>query len=249
MISFIIQARAGSSRLPNKILLPFYEDKCILQLLVEKLKNVQDTNIIIATSENSNCDGIEILAKEYGVCCYRGSENDVLERFILAAEKFSANKIVRVCSDNPFLELQAIRQLVQTAESSNSADYISFKVSGKPSITTHYGFWTEYVTLEALKKIRNYAKEQLYYEHVTNYIYTHPSLFRVKWLQTPEILGKYPNIRLTIDTEEDFMQVRKIYKELCGNNSYPSISDIVCYLQKHPAYFDLMQNQIIQNTK
>ena len=86
MIHFIFQARSGSTRMPNKILLPFYDGKSILDLLIEKLKRVKDTQVIIATSVNPNCDPIEEVAKKHEVLCFRGSENDVLQRFIDAAE-------------------------------------------------------------------------------------------------------------------------------------------------------------------
>ena len=74
-ITFIIQARVGSSRLPNKILLPFYKGKC---LLIEKLRQIEDINIVVATSINPNNDVIETCLDKYNIPIYRGSENDVL---------------------------------------------------------------------------------------------------------------------------------------------------------------------------
>ena len=76
-ITFIIQARVGSSRLLNKILLPFYKDKCIVELLIEKLRQIEDTNIVVATSINPNNDVIEAYLDKYNIPIYRGSENDV----------------------------------------------------------------------------------------------------------------------------------------------------------------------------
>ena len=155
MISFVVQARSSSTRMPNKIMLPFYKGKSILDLLIEKLSEVENTNIIIATSVNPNCDVIEEVAKIHGVSCFRGSENDVLQRFIDAAEYYHVGKIIRVCSDNPFLELDSINKLVAYADNEgNTSDYISFKINVIPSIKTHFGFWTEYVTLKALKRVR-----------------------------------------------------------------------------------------------
>ena len=113
MIYFFVQARVGSSRLPNKILLPFYNGKNILELLIEKLQQVENTGVIIATSTNPNCDPIEAIAQKKGAICFRGSEDDVLQRFIDAAEKNQVNQLIRVCSDNPFLDLHGLRELVQ----------------------------------------------------------------------------------------------------------------------------------------
>ena len=75
-----------------------------------------------------------------------------MNRFISAAEQYNAQKIIRVCSDNPFLDINSIKKLIETINENPSADYISFNINGIPSIKTHYGFWTEYVTLNTLKK-------------------------------------------------------------------------------------------------
>ena len=242
-ISFIIQARMGSSRLPNKILLPFYKNKCILDLLVCKLKQIKNARIIVASSVNSNNDVIEQFCIKRGINCYRGSENDVLQRFIDAAEAFKAEKIIRVCSDNPFLELDSIKKLVETAQHS-SADYISFNINGTPSIKTHFGFWTEYTTLSALKKVKNATDESLYHEHVTNYIYVHPAEFEIEWITGPECLNGRDDIRLTCDTKEDFLNSQEIFSDICEDDPYPSIETIVEYLDGHNEYSSKMKQQI-----
>lgn len=247
-ITFIIQARIGSSRLPNKILLPFYEDRCILELLIEKLRQVEDTNIVVATSINPNNDVIEKCLDKYNIPVFRGSENDVLQRFIDASANVGAERIIRICSDNPFLELASIKCLVRTALSSNS-DYISFNVDGTPSIKTHYGFWCEYVTRDALLRVKDKTDESLYHEHVTNYIYTHPELFDISWIEVPNQLKNYPNIRLTVDTQQDFEDAKSVYENLCATNPFPTIGEIIDYLNAHKDLFTLMQTQIISNSK
>lgn len=246
---FLVQARLGSSRLPGKILLPFYEGDSILDLLVKKLKSV-NADIVLATSTIRQNDILEEMAGKYGINCFRGSENDVLQRFIDAAEEYGGNNIIRVCSDNPFLDLNSIKQLIHFVErSKKTLDYVSFNIQGIPSIKTHYGFWTEYVSLNALKKVRTLTDEPLYHEHVTNYIYSHLSDFCVSWIDGPECIQGHSNIRLTIDTEEDFRNAVKIYSGLYLTNSYPTISDIVNYLDTHPEYYEYMHNQILKNSK
>lgn len=247
-ITFMVQARVGSTRLPNKILLPFYNGKCILELLIEKLKQVENTDIVIATSVDPRNEAIEEVTREMGVTCFHGSENDVLQRFIDAAEHVSATKLIRICSDNPFLELDSIKKLVLTAQDSDK-DYISFNINGKPSIKTHYGFWTEYVTLDALKEVKSLTNEPLYHEHVTNYIYAHPETFNIGWIEGPKILDTHPYIRLTTDTKEDFATVQKIYSVLCASNPYPTIQEIVTYLDAHKEFYSFMEQQIEQNSK
>lgn len=250
MIYFIVQARSGSTRMPNKILLPFYSENSILDLLIEKLKTVEGTKVIIATSTNKNCDLIEDVAQKHEVACFRGSENDVLKRFIDAADLYQASQLIRVCSDNPFLELDSIKKLVSFVnESKESFDYVSFDIKGSPSIKTHYGFWTEYVTLDALKRIRALTNESFYHEHVTNYIYSNPEIFHIGWIDGPEIIASHSDIRLTIDTQDDFRNAQQIYSDLCHDNPFPTISQIIAYLDNHKEYYGSMRKQIINNSK
>lgn len=246
--AFIIQARVGSTRLPQKILRPFWNKKCLLELLVEKLQNIDNANIIIATSDTLENNIIEDFCKHFNITCFRGSEDDVLKRFIDAAESNNIENFIRVCSDNPFLELSSIKLLTQRARNSQS-DYISFNINGIPSIKTHYGFWTEYTTLSTLKKVQKLTNEKIYHEHVTNYIYSHPESFKIEWIQGPECLKGNKNIRLTIDTEDDFRNAQSIYKELCKDNLYPMITDVVDYLNLHPEMYNNMVKQIKLNSK
>lgn len=248
-VTFLIQARLGSTRMPGKILKPFFQNKSILDLLIEKLKQVTEADIILATSTSDNNNPLEEFAKEKGIAFFRGSESDVLKRFIDAAKQFGANRLIRVCSDNPFLELKSIQELIDYANNNPEYDYISFNVNGTPSIKTHYGFWTEYVTLDALRKVASLTNEALYHEHVTNYIYTHPEQFKIKLLNTPEELVKHSDIRLTIDTKTDFENAQAVYADLVKSNNYPTIGDIICYLDKHPQYYQTMKQEISKNSK
>ena len=246
--AFLVQARMGSTRLPHKVLRPFYNNNCILDLLVDKLDQVADTDIIIATSIGSENDVIEQFCKERSMVCFRGEENDVLKRFIDAAEANGVDRIVRVCSDNPFLELNSIKKLVEVAKKSD-AEYISFDINGSPSIKTHFGFWTEYVSLGALKRVQCLTDNPIYHEHVTNYIYSNPTIFNVQWIDGPICLRGRSNIRLTIDTNEDFTNAQHIYAELCKQNPYPTIDEVVSYLNEHPDIYNLMVQQINKNSK
>lgn len=248
-ISFIIQARLGSTRLPGKILLPFYKDQSIIALLIEKLKQFKDIRIILATSTNPINDTLETIALAHNISCYRGDEDDVLQRFIDAAEYYNTHQIIRICSDNPFLEINSIGKLLEFAKNNPEYDYVSFNVNGTPSIKTHYGFWTEYVTLNALKKIKSITNEHLYHEHVTNFIYTHPDIFNYHLLETAPILKTHDNIRLTIDTESDFKNAQIIYEKLREITPYPTIEQVIHYLDIHPTYYQNMEQEILKNKK
>ncbi|MDR1738690.1 MAG: glycosyltransferase family protein [Candidatus Symbiothrix sp.] len=249
MLSFIIQARMGSTRLPSKILLPFYQDKSIFDLLLEKLQShFQNIPIILATSENKENDFLEEKAKQKGISVFRGNETDVLSRFIAAAKSFNCQKIIRICSDNPFLDVSELQKLVDFSEN-NDYDYVSFLVDGKPSIKTHFGFWAEYVTLEALEQVNTLTKMPLYHEHVTNYIYENPDIFSIHFLNpNRKVLGR-DDIRMTLDTHQDFEILSEIYEILSEKNVSLGISQIIDFLDNNPDYKTRMTQQIKQNTK
>ena len=115
------------------------------------------------------------------------------------------------------------------------------------AIKTHFGFWAEYVTLEALEKVQALTQESLYHEHVTNYIYTHPQDFKIKWLETPKVLQGREDIRLTIDTQQDFIDAQEIYKHYVDNNM--TIEDLVSYIDQNPSLLEKMKKEIKQNSK
>lgn len=247
-IAFIIQARLASTRLPNKIMLPFWEEETILDILINKLKRFKNYSIILATSNSPTNLPLVKYAQQAGISYFQGDESDVLKRFIDAAESQHIEHIIRICSDNPFLDIYAIEQLLFSIKDNDNYDYISFSVNNQPSIKTHFGFWTEYVTLKALKQVAASTNEALYHEHVTNYIYSHPSDFQIKWLPVPECIKNRYDIRLTIDTENDFRTAQTIYSDLYKTR-IPTIEDIVKYIDQHPQYLSCMQKEIINNTK
>lgn len=249
-IGIIIQARLGSSRLPNKILLPFNNNENIISIIIDKLKTLQGARVILATSNLQKDIPLLNVAKEKNIDFYCGSENDVLQRFIDTSLAFNCTKFIRICSDNPFLDLSSLNDLIQQTLKSD-VDYIGFKINNKPSIQTHFGFWAESTTLGTLLKVKDQTNEQLFHEHVTNYIYTHPSLFKIKWLDTPHFLQNRNDIRLTIDTESDFKLAKCIYSDLLNNCNFTeqTIDSIVEYIDEHNEYLNIMKEEINKNKK
>lgn len=247
-VILIIQARMGSTRLPEKMMLDFDHSKGILEILIEKLqRDYHKSQIVLATTTNSDDDILEKIAKNKNILFYRGDENNVLKRFIDCANYFGKQKIIRVCADNPFLDLGLLKELMSSIENDiYNSDYMSYEVNGIPAIRTHYGFFCEFVSLDALLKVANTTKEQLYLEHVTNYIYSHPESFRIKWLQAPEIIANEKDVRLTIDTIDDFNTVKSIYHNLEEPLNYKSI---ISYINSRNDLKEIMYNQIHKNEK
>ena len=248
-VGIIIQARMGSTRLPGKILKQFYGGKTLLETLLDNLHKVEGAKVIIATSVNENNDPLETFLVEKGELVYRGSENDVLERFINAAEENDIDGIVRICSDNPFMDWHGVSQLNEKANTSN-ADYIGFHINNQPSILTHFGFWGEFVRLEALKRVASTTEEGTpAHEHVTYHIYNHPDDYKCEWIECPDFLQGRNDIRLTIDTLDDLPNALKVYSDLKKKNDNFTLQEVVEYLDSHEEIKQSMLRNICQNKK
>lgn len=248
LTGIIIQARTGSTRMPEKVIQPFYEQQTILDLLLEKAKKV-NLPLVLATTVNPSDDRICRLAEKHQVPVFRGSENDVLDRFIQAAHNAGFKKIIRICADNPFLDLASLQTLAGEFAKSD-ADYLGFQLDGgKPSILTHFGFWAEAVSLSALEKVASLTDEKLYHEHVTNFVYGNPSLFNVQFLKADSLVFSRTDIRMTLDTAEDFAIQKQIYATIRQQNPTFEIREIVAYLDNHPEILDQMKQEIQKNQK
>ena len=247
-IGVIIQARMGSTRLPRKILREFYKGQTLLETVINNLKKVEGAKIIVATSVNPNNDELVEFLQERGIPVYRGSENDVLSRFIGAAEENEVDGIVRICSDNPFLDWHGVAALVEKAQTSE-ADYIGYRINNTPSIKTHFGFWGEYVTLNALKHVAETTDNQLAHEHVTIHIYTHPDEYKCEWIEAPDFLQGRDDIRLTVDNLEDFENAQKVYEDILMANPDFGLEEVVDYIDSHVELRDSMKKMIANNQK
>ncbi len=209
----IIQARTGSTRLPKKMIMPFFNGKALLEIVIERLHKNFKNNIILATSTNENDNIIERISNNYGLSVFRGNENDVLNRFIECAKNYQVQGIVRVCADNPFIMPEYIEELINF--STDADDYLSYRFpDGTPVIKSHIGLFGEYTTLKTLQKVYELTTDKIYREHVTNYIYGNKNIFNVRFLDLPKIIVNRKDIRLTIDTIEDFEIISKLYGKL-----------------------------------
>lgn len=245
-IAVIIQARAGSKRLPNKMLNPFINNQNLLEIVLDKFINFK-YKVIVATSSEKQDDAIEKTSKKKSIDVFRGSENNVLNRFIETAEEYNIDVVIRVCADNPFISVDYIYDIIE-AYIETPKEYISFQTENKtPTIKTHYGFFAELVELKALKKVRAKTNEMHYLEHVTNYIYENNSDFSTRFLAIP--FKENNRIRLTLDTYEDFETCQKIYYNNMNEKDALTPEKLVKYINENKEYLDLMQNQIENQKK
>ena len=158
----IIQARMGSTRLPGKVMQKI-GSKPMLGTLISRLKNSKQLDdIVIATTTKNNDDIIEVLSNKMGVGCYRGSEENVLKRYVEAAESFDADLIVRVTSDNPLTDVELMDKLIETHLKTES-DYSYCD-------DTPLGISTEIISTNILNNIDENVTTADEREHVTLYI-------------------------------------------------------------------------------
>ena len=242
----IIQARKGSTRLPNKMILPFFDGKGVLELLLAKLKKEFPVEqIVLATTRNPNDDELILIAKKLSISYYRGSEDNVLNRFIEASEHFCFTNVIRVCADNPFLDIPHIHILIQEIEKGN-IDYISYKTrNGLPTIKSHLGLFTEGVTIKALHEVKELTKLTFYQEHVTNYVYEHKNKFEISLLNLPSFMDNTESIRLTLDTKDDF----ELEQELYLNYVDLPTAELMINLKQDKSLLFKMKNEIMKHIK
>jgi len=250
MISIIIQARIGATRLPQKMSLSFWNGMSMLEILFIRLNEAGfNIPVIVATTTN-DCDNfIENLALKHNIQPYRGDEHHVLMRFIDAAKFYQTEKIIRICADNPLLDMDALRFQIQSFSTSD-VDYWCYSLKdATPTIKTHYGFWTEGVTLEALEKVAATTNEKIYQEHVTNYIYANPEKFKLHFERISDFVENNKSIRLTVDTIQDFELSKIIYAELMQKNIALNAESIVSYVAANQAWISIMNKEMNKNVK
>ncbi len=233
MITAIIQARLGSTRLPGKLLRPI-QGKALLEhvvLRVRAAKSIQ--NIVIAATTNVLDDPIVELAKKLSVTCYRGSEEDVLDRFYQAAKSVKATVIVRITPDDPFKDPEVIDKAVHLLTSSQPPlDYVA-NASCDGSIVPTYpeGLDTEAFTMDCLTRMWTSASKPSEREHVTPYVFSHRSEFQIKSFANPIDLSSH---RWTIDYENDFAFADAIYARLYPSKPLFLMNDILQLLAREP---------------
>jgi len=224
----IIQARMGSARLPGKVLM----DLCgrpMLWHIVNRLKRCNElTGIAIATSTSKEDDKIVEFAKRYRIRTIRGSKEDVLKRYIDAAESLKADYIVRVCGDSPLIEPHEIDRLIKTVKTHN-ADY-TIAYPGIPSI--HEGFSA--VSLSALKKVYSAPDIKDYHkEHVTIYLKEHPDSVKTVHFKPAKAFQKTGH-RISVDNMADLKFMREIYKRFWNKKEIVDLKQVVKYLEDNP---------------
>lgn len=221
--TIIIQARMGSKRLPAKVLAPLGHST-VLEFLVHRLLRVfPKQQLILATTTNLEDQVLLEVAEKLGIKAIAGDENDVLSRFGQASRLATTSYIARITGDCPLVIPETIKEMAEFAEA-NVLDYVC------TSEKFAEGLDIEIVSLQALATMQNSASKKSEREHVTQYIYNHPSEFRwALWLNDRDD----STIRITVDESNDLRVVQAIVdyyqqKEI-------TLDDIRCFHSQFPA--------------
>jgi spore coat polysaccharide biosynthesis protein SpsF len=235
----IVQARMGSTRLPGKVLKDI-KGKPLLWHLVERLRHSQLTDdLVIATTTAGKDKLIADFCKDNKLNAYRGSQEDVLDRYYQTAKAYKADLIIRITADCPLIDPCVIDKAIERyLENKEKVDYVSNTLER----TYPRGMDVEVFSFGVLEKAWQKAKKQYEREHVTPYIYENPDEFNLSCIKNENDLSY---LRLTVDEEKDLELVRKIYKMLYKENDIFYLEDVIKLLKENPE-LELINEEVKQ---
>lgn len=222
----IVQARLGSRRLPGKVIKIINKKPMIYWLILRLNKAKIFDLIVIAIPRFGNSklfNYLKSIESETGIKIYRGSENNVLERYYRAAKIFKAGIITRVTADDPLKDINVMRSSLSLFAKLN-LDYYSNSIKQ----TFPIGIDIEHFTFKTLKHARKLAVTNYDKENVTTVIKKRPDIFKIKNFTNSHNLTKY---RLTVDSANDFKRIKKIFA-FFKKNPYTDYKKIIKFLDK-----------------
>lgn len=201
-VGAVIQARFSSQRLPGKVLKPLC-GKPLLAHLVDRLQRSAVLDVIaVATSTEPSDDAVAAFCAGAGIVCERGPLDDVLGRIHKAARALALDGIVRVGGDSPLLDPALVRQAVKLFRRGGLDLVTNIQVRSFPK-----GQSVEIIAASALDQLAAKAKARVEREHVTSYVYAHPSLFRIRNLVARV---SRPTLQLSVETAEDLARIEEL---------------------------------------
>ena len=206
----VVQARMGSSRFPGKMMAKLGDQELMSWVLTRVCDAKELDQVVLATSTSGDDDQLVEAAANFKVMVVRGSQDDVLDRFVQASRESKADLVVRVCADNPFVAAEEIDRLV-VAHKSGSFDY---SCNHQQRLGNRYadGFGAEVVSTSLLNEISKLTTQTMHREHVTSYVWDNSAKFRIQAVMAPSDLA-FPEIKLDIDTPEDLQKLNEFVQK------------------------------------
>ena len=234
MILAILQARMSSRRLPGKVLKPLLGQPMLLRQIERIRHSERIDQLIVATSDTADDDVIVDILQRSDVMCFRGSLNDVLDRFYQAALPLEPDFVVRLTGDCPLQDPTLIDELIEFALE-NDYDY----ASNAHEPTYPDGLDVQVVRWSCLQEAWQKAKSTLEREHVLRFIHQQPQHYRIGSLKYKEDLS---NLRWTVDELEDYLLVQQIFSALYPCNPKFGFEDILDFLRQRPELSQINQH-------
>ena len=219
-----VPARVTSSRLPAKALRPL-AGKPALRHLLERLKlSRMPAGVVLCTTHDAADDPLVDLAKETGVHWYRGSVDDLLDRYWQAARSFGVDVIVNVDGDDIFVDPEQVDEIISHYERTG-ADFITY--SGLP-----FGAAPIVVSSSALETVCRFKRGTNTATGWARY-FERPDLFHIERIEVRDPRLRHPGIRLTLDYPEDLQMFDAIYSALYRSSPL-RLRDVLGFLEQHP---------------
>jgi spore coat polysaccharide biosynthesis protein SpsF len=242
----IIQARMGSTRLPGKVLRTVAGEPMLAHIVERVNAAVGIDQVVVATSDRSVDESIRSFCNSRQIDCFAGDEQDVLNRFYQAAILHGAERVVRITADCPLADPELISNLIQYFDTGDY-DYVGV-ATGAGAIFLDGGRYpdgydAECMRISALEKAWCEATAPTDREHVTPYIWRQPELFKLETLKSPV---DYSTLRLTVDNEDDFRFIEKIYQDLYRYDRHFLLADVISWLEKHPDMAEMNSHHVGQ---
>jgi spore coat polysaccharide biosynthesis protein SpsF len=232
----IVQARTTSTRLPGKIVAPIL-GRPMLELLIERLRRARHLDqVIVATTSNGTDDVVESLCERVQAGCFRGSEDDVLDRVLRTARAYAVDLIVEITGDCPLIDPNVVDRLIEMHQE-GGVDYVANVLKR----TYPRGLDTQVFRTTVLEEVAHLTQDPVDHEHVSLYIYEHPERFRLQNLES-NLPERYWNLRLTVDTPQDFALIKAIYEELYPKDPAFGLGDVLALLDRRPDLAALNQD-------
>lgn len=228
----IVQARTGSSRLPDKVLRPLL-NKPLLVRMVERVQAARLVGtVVVATTTNHVDDVIEMICRWEGVACFRGHPSDLLDRHYQAARQFPADIVVKIPSDCPLIDPAIIDRVIGAYLAKPDAyDY----VSNLHPATYPDGNDVEVMRMSALAAAWREANQDFEREHTTPFLWEAPKRFRLGNVAWETGQNYAMSHRWTIDYEADYQFINAVYTALYPQNPNFGLNDILALLHERPS--------------
>ncbi len=243
-VGAIIQARTGSTRLPGKVLkeLPYGSGITVLQQVIRRLKRARSLDeIIVATTTKVEDLPIVEIAKLENIPYCRGAEKDVLARYYHCAKEHNLDIVVRITSDCPCIDPEVVDLVVEKHIEEN-ADYTSNTLGGR---TFPHGLDVEVISFRALEKAFKEADRPEEREHVCPYIYGRGrENFKLVSVKAPPQL-RAPDIRITLDTEEDYALLCCVFDNLYFKNPHFGAEELINLFKEKP-WLKIINKKVVQ---